>query len=74
MSIIDRIRALFGGNRSGAESTAVIGGTVAATSADEPGHDADTHSDSSSFGGSESTGGGDSGGGGGGGGGDGGGG
>ena len=36
MSFIDRIRELFGGKKSGAESTAVMGGSTAATSRDDP--------------------------------------
>jgi hypothetical protein len=41
MSIIDRIRQLFGGRQSAAESTAVMGGATAATSHDDRTADAD---------------------------------
>jgi hypothetical protein len=63
MSIIDRIRALFGGKPSGAESGAATGVAVAATSDDEPARDVEPQSDT---GGSEGGGSGDGGGGGGG--------
>jgi hypothetical protein len=46
MSIIDRIRALFGGKPSGAEYGAATGGVVAATSDDDSGRDFESHSDS----------------------------
>ena len=39
MSIIDRIRELFGGKRSGAEYGAVAGGAVVATSGDDRAQD-----------------------------------
>ena len=66
MSIVDRIRGLFGSKGSGADSTALIGGSVAATAGDDSREDADSHSDSSEFGGSDSGGGADAEGGGGG--------
>jgi hypothetical protein len=60
MSIFDRIRELLGGKQSGADSTAVIGGSVAATSHDD---DVDAQAGSESFSaGDSSGGGGDSGG------------
>lgn len=62
MSIIDRIRALFGAKPSGSDSTAVIGGSVAATSRDDSRDDTDSRSSSDSLAGAESAGGGDSGG------------
>jgi hypothetical protein len=46
MSIIDRIRALFGGKPSGAESAATTGAVVAATSADDPARAVDAQSES----------------------------
>jgi hypothetical protein len=49
VSIIGRIRELFGGKRSGAEYGAVTAGAVVATSDDDPGRDADAQSDSSGF-------------------------
>jgi hypothetical protein len=61
MSIIDRVRALFGGKPSGAEYGAATGGAVAATSSDDPARNVEPHSDS---GGSDGGGWGDGGGGG----------
>jgi hypothetical protein len=52
MSIIDRIRALFGGKPSGAESTAVVGGAVVASSADDRPADTGPQSGSGDSGGS----------------------
>ena len=49
MSIIDRIRALFGGKPSGAEYTAATGGVVAATSDDDRAQDVEPQSDSGGF-------------------------
>jgi hypothetical protein len=46
MSIIDRIRALFGGKPSGAEYGAATGGAVAATSDGDPARDVEPQSDS----------------------------
>ncbi len=67
MSIIDRIRALFGGKPSGAEYGVATGGAVAATSDDDPARDVEPQSDSGgSDGGGWGDGGGDGGGGGGG--------
>jgi hypothetical protein len=63
MSIIDRIRALFGGKPSGAEYGAATGGVVAAISDDDPARDVEPQSDS---GGSDGGGSGEGGGGGGG--------
>jgi hypothetical protein len=59
MSILDRIRALFGGKPSGSEYGAAAGGAVAATSGDDPARDVGPQSDS---GGSDSGGSGDGGG------------
>jgi hypothetical protein len=67
MSIIDRIRELFGGKKSGVEYTAAAGVAVAATSNDDPAGDVESQSGSGSSGGGESGGdggGGDAGGGG----------
>jgi hypothetical protein len=50
MSIIDRVRELFGGKQSGAESSAASGGVVAATAGGARAED-DAAPDSGSFGG-----------------------
>jgi hypothetical protein len=56
MSIIDRIRSLFGGKPSGAEYGVATGGAVAATADDDSARDVDPQSDA---GGSDSGGSGD---------------
>jgi hypothetical protein len=63
MSFIDRIRELFGGKKSGAESTAVMGGSTAATSRDDPEGDVEPSPSDSGSGGGGGESGGDGGGG-----------
>ena len=62
MSIIDRIRELFGGKSSGAEHTATTGGAVGATSGEDRAADVEQQSASDSSGGGEGGGGGGGGG------------
>jgi hypothetical protein len=57
MGIMDRIRELFGGKQSGAEQAAVTGGTVGATTRDDPAGDVDSSAGSGWSGGGESGGG-----------------
>ena len=62
MSIIDRIRGLFGGKQTGAEYGAATGGTAAATERDDPSGDLDASGSSGSGGDSGGDGGGGGGG------------